>query len=265
MPIGMFSRGRLIFAITEESAIRARLSFYGTGTPPAFHQASNHSENRENPMRAWRRLTTSMASRFEAVVSQIENHDALVNATIRESEEARARAKVRLAQVSRDLNRTRRQLAGAEEAAELWKARAVRVASEDEARALECLRRRKHAEREREVAKEHLIELVDAENQLSRDITRVSQRIEDLRRRRNLLRARESRAEALQSCRGVEGTVASDLEEILERWEVKIATSEGLSDSELDSDPLETEFSEEEEIAMLRSELNELRDSEDRE
>ena len=48
------------------------------------------------------RWTSGFASRIDAMVSQIENHDALVSAAVRDAREARARAVVQVKRVRED-------------------------------------------------------------------------------------------------------------------------------------------------------------------
>ena len=95
-------------------------------------------------IRLW---TAGLLSRVDWMVTQVENHEALAQSAIRDVQRAAARAKVQLAKVRKDGRALRDQLAEAREAEATWRERAQRTASEDEERAVECLRRSKAASR----------------------------------------------------------------------------------------------------------------------
>jgi phage shock protein A len=207
-------------------------------------------------MRRLQRFTATCVSRFDRVVSQIENHDGLVSAAIRESEEARSRAKVQLGRVRRDAERMRQRQQELDERGDRWQERALRVSGEDEARALECLRRRKRALQELAALERQLEQHAQIEEQIRADMRRVDERIEALRQKRNLLRTRQSRAEALSLSRDEDGHLAGEIDEILERWETKVSHLEYRGDCSLsDDDDLDAGFASEEEEGALREEL----------
>lgn len=207
-------------------------------------------------MRRFQRFTATCVSRFDRVVSQIENHDGLVSAAIRESEEARSRARVQLGRVRRDSTRMAQRRGELSERADRWQERALRVSGEDEARALECLRRRKRALQELAALGQQLEQHAHIEDQIRGDMGRVDERIEALRQKRNVLRTRQSRAEALTLACDEDGHLAGEIDEILERWETKVSHLEYRGDCSLAvDDDLDAGFSSEEEQTELREEL----------
>ncbi len=211
------------------------------------------------PMSVFFRWTTGFASRIDSMVRQIENHDALVSAAIRDAKEARARATVQVKRVREDGRRMQRRRSELEEAERLWRERAVRVAGDDEDRALECLRRAKRAAREHADLSDQAEEHGRIEKQLGRDIARIDGRIEELVQQRNLLRTRQSRAEALSAAQEDDGRRLSEVDDILERWEIKVSRNETDVDCALDDrDDLELELGAAEERESLRGELDEL-------
>jgi phage shock protein A len=205
------------------------------------------------------RWTHGFASRIDAMVKQIENHDALVSAAVRDAKEARARARVQLARVREDGRRMQRRCTELEEAERRWRERAQRIGDEDEERALECVRRMKRAAREREQLVAQAGEHERIEGQLTRDIKSIDGRIESLVQQRNLLRTRQSRAEALAAAHQDDGRRLAEVDDILERWEVKVSVSETDLDCSLgEEDDLELELAGAEEREELRAELDEL-------
>jgi phage shock protein A len=210
-------------------------------------------------MGSFLRWTTGFGSRIDAMVSQIENHDALVNAAIRDAKEARARARVQLKRVRQDGQRMQRRCTELTESERRWKERAVRTAGDDESRALECVRRMKRTAHERAELSSQTGEHTRIEAQLARDIRRIDDRIENLVQQRNLLRTRQSRAEALAAADQDDGRRLVEVDEILERWEIKVSRVETDFDCDLDEgDELELTLGAEEEREALRSELDDL-------
>jgi phage shock protein A len=209
------------------------------------------------------RWTAGFFSQIDSAVTKIENHDGLVTVAIRDAQEARSRARVQLQRVRKDGARLNQQVTKLKEAETSWHERALRIGQTDETRALECLRRKKKAEEQRTELASQLIEHQKTEVRLGQDIGRIDDRVRELSRQRNLLRTRQSRAEALRLVNDGEVFSTGDLDDILDRWEIKVSTSEFQSDISLDDDDdLEIGFNSEEEAADLRCELQELLESE---
>ena len=87
-----------------------------------------------------KRLSATIVSRVDQMVSQIENHDAVVEAAIRESRQAAAKARVRLSRVRGDGEKLQKRIAELRASQTQWTERARSVAADDRDRALECMR-----------------------------------------------------------------------------------------------------------------------------
>ena len=210
-------------------------------------------------MKALRRITTSISASFDWMISQVENHESLVNAAISEVNEAAARAAVQHKRVQADGLAMRRKLEDLRSNAELWSDRAVKVATLDQARALECLRRKKKSEREIAELEEQERQHAKLEKQLSADLQAIRERTEVLKKQRNLLRTRQSRAEALKLVQAEEPRLFGELDEILSRWETKVTEYEYVAGVYAEqSDDLEAEFLSSEEEGALKEELSQL-------
>jgi phage shock protein A len=90
-----------------------------------------------------RRISTSFTSSVDRAVSKVENHDAIINSALRDTQQAAARSRVRLERVRKDGNSLKSRQEQLIVAVSRWTERAKSVAANDEAKALECLRRRK--------------------------------------------------------------------------------------------------------------------------
>ena len=85
-----------------------------------------------------RRISTSITSSVDRAVSKVENHDAIINAALRDTQQAAAKSRVRLERVRKDGNSLKRRYSELQQAVVRWTERARNVAGEDEAQALEA-------------------------------------------------------------------------------------------------------------------------------
>jgi len=207
-------------------------------------------------MNAWRRWSVSLRGRLDEVVSQIENQGAVVDEAIRDVHRAAARARVQLRRVQRDGSALRQKIEQERKSATEWRERATRLATEDEKRAVECLRRAKRAERTLAELEGRRLEHERAEKALASDVRAIELRLGSLRERRNVMRTRQSRAEASSALRDPNDTIVS-LDDVFDRWETRVTEMElvGGDDFADSRDAFEDDFVSEEEEDALREEL----------
>jgi phage shock protein A len=209
-----------------------------------------------------KRWTLGIFSSFDRMISQVENHEAIVNSAIKEVTEAAARAKVQLARVQKDGTRMRHRLNELREENTKWRERALKAAALDEQRALECMRRTKRTEQQIKHLEQEERSHARLETQLGEDLKKVGERLLKLKDQRNLLRTRQSRAEALRAAQDPDTVIISDLEDIFDRWETKIAEYELQGTvTAADEDVLAQEYQSQEEEFELREELKRLIDA----
>jgi len=215
-------------------------------------------------MSVFKRLTATLSAQIDHMVSQIENHDAVIEAAMGDARQAAARAKVRLARVRRDGAGLKHKIATLEQAEQQWTQRAKACAGEDEERALACLQRRRESQQQIATLRSALREHDALEERLDRDICTAEKRLAEMSQQRNLMRTRQSAAEALRSLSSLDADVALDVSDAFERWEVKVTEAElSVGTGEL-SDPVEREFVAAEDKASLRAELQSLLSDEER-
>jgi phage shock protein A len=210
-------------------------------------------------MKKLKRWSASIVTSFDWLLNQVENHEAMVNAAIREAQEAGAKARVRLGRVKNDGFQMRTRLSELHQAQEQWKDRALKVAKLDEKKALECLKRRTRVDRQIADLEAQEREHARVEKQLTQDLTLVDERLAQLKAQRNLLRTRQSRAEALQAMQGSDSSMLCEIDDIFERWETRVTEYEMQSATgKKGEDELELEFTSKEEEEVLRESLKEL-------
>ena len=209
------------------------------------------------------RISATFTSSVDRAVSRIENHDAIINAALKDTRRAAARSRVRLERVRRDGNGLKNRHRELESAAVRWADRARSIADEDENRALECLRRRRECLAQLEKLTESIARHDELEQQIGEQVQRIEERIKEVTEQRNLMRSRQSVAEAMHAMKSVQGDSAIDIEDTFDRWEINLGETEILFGTTHTSDPLDTAFLEEEDKAELRAELEEMLDDDE--
>lgn len=211
-------------------------------------------------MNSLRRLTASIMSSFEGVVGQLENHEALVTTAIREAEQAAGRAKSQLSRVQKDGIAMRKRVEELHEQAALWEDRAKRIAQQDQAKALECVKRRQRYLAQATKIEEQAVGHSKLERQLQSDLEMVQEKLNTLRQQRNIMRSRESRAEVLRVVQNFDSSTIGEIDDIFDRWEARVSACEGHIDpaEQREADELNAEFSSKEEGEELQAVLQAL-------
>jgi phage shock protein A len=211
-----------------------------------------------------RRLSATLFSQVDRAVSEIENHDAIIEAAIRDHQRALAKAKVRFNRLKADGGQLHRRLDELKSAEAQWTERAKDQARKDEQTALKCLQRRRECQTQIERIEASLDDHQQAEQRLSREIGAMESRVKEINAQRNLMRTRQSTADAMRIFKSLEGCCDSDMDSTFEKWEVKVMEAELASGEIGDVDSLEQQFLAEEETSGLKAELDALLDDEEK-
>ncbi len=205
-----------------------------------------------------KRLSTTLFSRLDQVVGEIENHDALAEAAIGEQRKKIAAAKLQLARLQGHERRMQEQVDQLTEEAARWQSRALKAAAEDETRALACMQRRKQLTEQVERHKAARDEYAATAARMSADVSRAENELGALSQKHALLRARQSSSEALGATGRNNVPKLDELETTFDRWELRITQEEILNDTLEPIDTLEQQYRSEEEAEALRNELQAL-------
>ena len=204
------------------------------------------------------RISTSITSSVDRAVSKVENHDAIINAALRDTQQAAARARVRLERVRKDGHQLKTRHANLTLAISRWTDRARNVAADDEHKALECLRRRKDCEKQLATLIESIEKHDELEERIAEQVKKIESRIVEVAQQRNMMRSRQSVAEAMRTINNIEGVSYGDIEDTFDRWEINLGETEILMNATTSVDPLESAFLADEDVAELRAELADL-------
>jgi phage shock protein A len=167
-----------------------------------------------------RRISTSITSSVDRAVSKVENHDAIINSALRDTQQAAARARVRLA--------------------------------------LECLRRRKECQAQIENLRASIEKHDELESRIAEQVKKIEARIGEVAQQRNVMRSRQSVADAMRTISNIEGVSYGEIEDTFDRWEINLGETEILMGATTATDPLDSAFLADEDTAELRAELSEL-------
>jgi len=207
-----------------------------------------------------KRLVTTVHSSVDRTLAGMENHEAVVDAALRESREAVSRARVRLSRLEKDGKQQSNRITELTSEVELWNERARSVADNNRPKALACIKRRKVCEQDLELAKAHALEHARIEQRVRDSISESTKRVQALQSQRNQMRSREAAAQAGKIVHSLDGRLGTDVEAAIERWEVTVGEAELLTDTLLpvavDSDELAAEFVTREENNALEDELD---------
>lgn len=202
-----------------------------------------------------RRISTSFTSSVDRAVSKVENHDAIINAALRDTQRAAARSRVRLERVRKDGANLRTRRANLGVAVQQWTERARSIAAKDEAKALECLRRRKECQQQLTALDDSIEKHEELETRIAEQVKKIEARIGEVTHQRNMMRSRQSVAEAMRTIHNIEGVSYGEIEDTFDRWEINLGETEILTGASAHTDPLESAFLAEEDRVELKAEL----------
>ena len=203
-----------------------------------------------------KRLSATLVSGIDKVVGEIENHDAVIQASLDEMRKRIAEAKLRLGQVQSEEARLDRQIQEMQHNVQRWRQRAVDCAQgdeRDEAKALDCIHRSRRCLQQIEKLEQARFQYRQSADTLARDIETSEQRLLEMKQKHTLMRARQSSSSALNATGDADA--ARLLDTTFDRWEINISQAETVLDMHDNVDALEREFITREQQQELRSEL----------
>jgi len=206
-------------------------------------------------MSLFKRFSATVLSGIDQVVGEIENHDAVVQTTLKDMSNKIAAAKVNLSQMSREEDRLKLQIQEQREKVKRWQQRAIETAKKDEAKALECVSRSRLSQNQVDKLKKSLLRYQRSSEKLAADLSLSEQRLVELKQKQRLMRARQSTSSALKISSEANNDSMQLLDNTFDRWEVNISQVEMLNDDCTDIDPIESEFIQREQQDELKQEL----------
>ncbi len=205
-----------------------------------------------------KRLTTSVTATLEGAVGQLENHDAIIDASIKQTRQAVAKTQARLATLRQQQNAYESQLQLSIEQIKVWENRAKSLATENESKALQCLTRRNQNEAESNRLKQSIEQQDGLINSVSANLSTLKTKLDEMTQRHNLMRSRQAVADVSKVTS--KSNISEQLDETFERWESVVLETELAVSDACCSDPLEAQFAQQEDKAKLLDQLSALKD-----
>jgi len=209
-------------------------------------------------MSIFKRLSATLVSRIDQVVGEIENHDAVIQATLNDMRKRIAEAKVRLGQVHREKEHLQQQGQELQENARRWQQRAIECSASDETKALKCVSRSRFCEQKEARLQQAIDQYRQTADKLGRDIDSSEQRLAEMKQKLTLMRARQSTSSAVNATSETNNNMGNPLDETFDRWEINISQTEMIVDQHESMDLLERDFINREKEEDLRQELSTL-------
>ncbi len=204
-----------------------------------------------------KRLSTTLISHIDRVVTEIENHDAVIQASLDEMSNKITKAKIALNQACRERDRLKTEIDKQRNNMHRWQVRAISCAKSDEPRALECLRR-SHKSRDQAVMLQKSLDIyTHSIEKMTGDIKSSAQRLTEMKQKLTLMRAKQATGKISAITCPPDGKAESTLEDTFNRWEMHI-NYDGIPLDCTDTntvDELEHEFITQEQQNDLRNEL----------
>lgn len=214
-------------------------------------------------MNLFKRLTTSVTATFDNAVGQLENHDAIVEATIRQTKQSVAKTRARINTLCQQQRAYESQLADAQEQHGLWTERATKLAKTDQAKALQCVARRNQCQTEIK----RLNQLIEQQHKLVHEVTlnqhKLQSKLDEMTQKHNLMRSRQTVANVNRAV--AKSSSSENLDDTFERWESVILEHEMAVNDVCLHDTLDMELSEQETQAELLAQLAELSEAQEQE
>ena len=206
-------------------------------------------------MNFFKRLTTTVTASMDNAVGKLENNDAIIEATIKQTKQAAARTKARINTLRNQQKTYENQLAETQAQHTLWSQRALNLAESDEGKALECLARRNQCQESINRLSIRIEQQKNLIGDVSENLTKLQLQLDEMSQKHNLMRSRQAVADVNRAVRHV--STNETVNDTFERWESLVMENEVIEESNFD--PLDAEFSKQESDADLLLQLSELK------
>ncbi len=202
-------------------------------------------------MNGFKRWTIGFAAKFDDLLGQVENHEAIASQALIDMKTSLARAKGQLARVDRDCLALEQDVRAAQSQAEKWKARAAEET--DDERAMECLRRSRAKLNDAAALHTRLNEQTRMRDQVTLTVRALEQKFLDLSGKKRLLSTRQAAARASEAAHAESGT-SMQVEDVFSRWEIRLTEQEFVPGTaqDLPDDFADGYASQEEEESLMR-------------
>lgn len=204
-------------------------------------------------MKLIKRLSTSITATLDSAVGQLENHDAIVEASIKQTRQSVAKTKARINTLRQQHSAYQSQLKEAREQYDLWTERASKLADTDQAKALQCVARRNQCEAE--IGRLSFAEKQQADliREVSSNLQTLQTKLDEMTQKHSLMRSRQTVADVNRAV--AYASTDDNLDQTFERWESVVLEHEFAVSDACARDSLDVELTRDEDQADLLAQL----------
>lgn len=177
-------------------------------------------------MSIFKRITATLHASVDKTVASIENHDAIIQATLATSRRSVAQAKVKLSRVQADGSKQALHITELNQRIDLWTTRAKAIANTDREKALDCLKQRRADQTQLENARQSLNKHQEMTQRMEDKVRSLQQRVADLQQQHTELQSRDTVSRATNQLDAIEHSPGLNVNDTFDRWEVSIQERE---------------------------------------
>ncbi len=204
-------------------------------------------------MKLIKRLSTTISATLDSAVGQLENHDAIVEASIKQTRQSVAKTKARINTLRQQHTAYQSQLKEAREQYDVWTERAAKLASTEQEKALQCVARRNQCEAD--IGRLSYSEKQQGEliREVSANLQTLQTKLDEMTQKHNLMRSRQTVADVNRAV--AYASTDDSLSDTFERWESAVLEHEFAVSDACARDFLDVELTRQEDEADLLAQL----------
>ena len=205
-------------------------------------------------MKLIKRLSTSITATLDSAVGQLENHDAIIEANIKQTRQAVAKTHARINTLRQQHLAYQAQLKDAKEQYDLWTERAASLAETDQEKALQCVARRNQCEAEIGRLSYSEKQQGDLIRDVSSNLQTLQTKLDEMTQKHNLMRSRQTVADVNRAVSTA--NMDDNINDTFERWESTVLEHEFAVSDVCSRDSLDLELTRDENEAALLAQLS---------
>lgn len=209
-------------------------------------------------MKLIKRLSTSITASLDSAVGQLENHDAIVEASIKQTRQAVAKTRARINTLRQQHQAYQAQLKEANEQYKLWTQRAASLADQDQAKALQCVARRNQCEADIDRLSHSEKQQAELVIDVTTNLQTLQSKLDEMTQKHNLMRSRQTVADVNRAV--AYANTDDTLNDTFERWESAVLEHEFAVSDACARDSLDLELTRDENDADLLAQLAQIRE-----
>jgi phage shock protein A len=209
-------------------------------------------------MNSFKRIFVSIKSQIDHVADEFENHEALAGAAIQDLQALQQKTRLHLHRVGKLSAHYQEKISQEQEQARLWSERAIKVRAQDETKALKCVKRLRDTQRQIALLEKQYAQSSAQENKIRSDLEVIQEQLQILKNKKEILSARQNRNSVQEVLQEKHGTSLHEVQNIFDRWEGSVVSTETESFIVDEGDNLAQAFEQEEDELTLKMMLAEL-------